>query len=94
MGKEPLAKTPVFLERKSYRARRLMDAVRLLPFLGLGLWMVPLMWPMPETNGAGGTSLSTALQYIFGVWIALVFLGLALWHRTRNRPDTQLDKEI
>ncbi|MFC6584470.1 hypothetical protein [Sulfitobacter aestuariivivens] len=42
-------RAPVFLERRRYRARRMMDAVRLLAFLGIALWMVPLMWGCPET---------------------------------------------
>ena len=33
--------SPLFLERRSYRFRRMMDAVRLLPLLVLAFWMVP-----------------------------------------------------
>lgn len=62
---------PVFLERTSYRRRRLTDAVRLIPVLGVFLWALPLMW------ARGGTSSSAALLYLFGVWAALV-LGAAL----------------
>ncbi|KIN66270.1 hypothetical protein Z946_282 [Sulfitobacter noctilucicola] len=81
----PITKTPVFLERQSYRMRRMMDAVRLLPFLGVALWMVPLMWPLPDANGGQGTSMSVALRYIFGVWCLLPFCAWLLWRRTRNR---------
>lgn len=62
---------PVFLERTSYRRRRLTDAVRLIPMLGAFLWALPLMW------ARGGTSSSAALLYLFGVWAVLV-LGAAL----------------
>ncbi len=41
--------SPLFLERRSYRFRRMMDAVRLLPLVALAFWMIPLMWPMPDT---------------------------------------------
>jgi hypothetical protein len=68
---------PVFLERRSYRQRRLMDFARLLPFIGGLLWLVPLLWPQPEAMGApasdgGGLSMSSAILYVFGVWALLV----------------------
>lgn len=62
---------PLFLERRSYRQRRLMDAARLLPVLGIVLWAIPLLW----AEGDGGMRTSAAILYIFGVW--LVLAGLA-----------------
>ena len=74
----------VFLERQSYRRRRLMDAAKLLPLLGVLLFAVPLLWPGPETGpeagavagqaGAGRVAvrMSDAIQYIFLVWAALI----------------------
>ena len=81
---------PIFLERRSYRFRRLMDAVRLLPFLGLALWMFPLMWPLSDVTvaGASGMSTGTALRYLFGVWFALIVITWLLWRRTRHGRDT------
>lgn len=79
----------LFLERKSYRMRRLMDAVRLVPVLGLGLWLLPLMWSQPADPG-GGVQLSTALTYLFGVWIGLVAAVFLLWLRTRAFTDQTL----
>ncbi len=80
---------PVFLERKGYRRRRLMDAVRMLPFLGLVLWMVPLMWSVPDAGeGPETTSISDALTYIFGIWGLLVLGAFLLWGRTRAAPGT------
>lgn len=73
---------PVFLERRSYRQRRLTDAARLLPVLGVLLWLVPLLWPQGGGGAATGAeevaavSMSDAVLYIFGVW---VFLALASW---------------
>lgn len=81
-----MARDPVFLERKSYRRRRLMDAVRLLPLLGLALWMVPLMWGVPNKPGEP-TPIADALRYIFGVWVLLVLAAWALWRRTRDTGD-------
>jgi hypothetical protein len=82
-----VARRPIFLERRSYRQRRMMDAVRLLPILGLVLWMVPLIWPRPDAGGDGGVAMSTALRYLFGVWALLVALSWALWRRTRGGAD-------
>lgn len=83
---------PVILERRTYRMRRLMDAVRLLPLLGVALWMVPLMWPMPDdAGGGGGIATSAALRYLFGVWLMLVIMRGLLWGRTRVEPVPKQD---
>ena len=86
----PQPGTPLFLERRSYRLRRMMDAVRLLPLLGLGLWMVPLLW---STGGDGvePVSMSRALMYIFGVWALLIAVTLAFWGRLRRAPGDSVD---
>jgi hypothetical protein len=63
---------PVFVERQTYRRRRLADSARALPVLGLLLWLVPLLWGL--SGEAPRTS--AALIYLFGVWIALI-LGAA-----------------
>ncbi|GGG81987.1 hypothetical protein GCM10011415_34540 [Salipiger pallidus] len=69
---------PVFLERHSYRRRRMVDAVRVLPFIGLVGWLVPLLWP--EADGGEAVRSSSAILYLFGVWAVLVLgaLGLSL----------------
>lgn len=68
----------VFLERRSYRRRRLMDAIRLLPVVGALLWMLPLFWPAGSEN-VEPVRTSTAISYVFGVWILLIALGSGLW---------------
>jgi hypothetical protein len=83
-----LAKGPVFLERRTYRLRRMMDAVKLLPLLGFALWMVPLIWPLPDPadqTSADPMPMSMALLYLFGVWVFLVFMGWLLWRRTAGK---------
>lgn len=62
-----------FLERRSYRRRRLVDCARLLPIVGVWLWLVPVLW-----QGAGdgdAMKLSTGLIYVFAVWGGLVIAG-------------------
>lgn len=89
---------PVFLEKASYRRRRIVDAVRLLPVLGMLLWAVPVLWIHGETTN------SSALIYVFGVWIALMVMAAVLsrwisgesWasentRGTAGQKDVQLD---
>lgn len=69
-------RSAIFLERRSYRQRRLMDALRLLPILGLLLWMLPLFWPLEAPLGPVGAA--RAIPYIFGVWALLIACSCAL----------------
>ena len=62
----------VYLERQMYRRHRLVDAIRILPFLGLILWMLPLTW---EREGPSTISTSSATVYIFLVWFVLILLS-------------------
>ncbi|WP_370044711.1 MULTISPECIES: hypothetical protein [Salipiger] len=59
----------MFLERQSYRRRRVIDAARVLPFIGMLLWVIPLLW---REDGAVAVRSSSAILYLFGVWILLV----------------------
>lgn len=68
---KPMTKTAVFLERASYRQRRLRDAARLLPVLGAVLWAIPLLWAPVEPGSSNSVD---ALLYTFGVWVALIAL--------------------
>lgn len=66
---------PLFLARRSYRRRRMMDAVRLLPAFGGAALMLPLLWrpaESPEPDTAHG------LVYLFVVWVVLIAAALAL----------------
>jgi hypothetical protein len=70
---------PVFLERRSYRQRRMMDAVRLLPLIGFVLWLFPTLWPVPGETTHETAPLSQAIIYVFGVWVSLILSGGVLW---------------
>ncbi|WP_298862350.1 hypothetical protein [uncultured Sulfitobacter sp.] len=81
----------LFLERRSYRRRRMMDAVRILPLLCTLLWLVvPLMWPN-GSEGSAQTALSTVIWYLFVVWMLAIMASFALWRRIR-RSDTAGDE--
>ena len=78
---------PLFLERQSYRRRRLRDAARFLPVLVMALWLLPLLWPRGGAAGAVGTA--QVILYVFGVWLgaiaATLLLALPLRHQEQGR---------
>jgi hypothetical protein len=83
---------PVFLERRSYRQRRLMDAARLLPLLGALLWMVPLLWPRVQPAQGSETaaiSTSSAILYMFAVWMFLALAALFLSVMLDTKAETR-----
>ena len=82
----------LFLERRSYRMRRMMDAIRLLPVLGLCLWLVPVLWPRSADGADAAISTSTALMYIFSIWMGLGLISWVLWLRTRRSVAGQSDQ--
>lgn len=83
---------PLYLARETYRRRRLMDAARLLPLLGVFLLALPVFWnpeqhEQPDTAGEG--------IYLFIVWAVLIVAafifarGLApvVDEHAERRPD-------
>ena len=66
----------LFLERESYRRRRLADAARLLPLVGFVLLLLPVL--LRTTNDA--------LIYIFTIW-ALLILAIGLVSRRLSRTE-------
>lgn len=61
---------PLFVERKKYRRRRLMDAARILPVAGFVLLMLPMLWVRGDGRGIAGEAL-----YLFLVWAALIVMA-------------------
>ena len=57
----------VFLERRGYRLRRVMDAARLLPLIGLVVMLLPVFMGV-------GSSRNLAV-FIFVVWVVLICLA-------------------
>ena len=79
------SKPPVFLERQSYRRRRVIDAARVLPFIGLLLWLIPLLW---REEGTAAVRSSSAIVYLFGVWALLVLgAGVLSWRLTAQARE-------
>ena len=77
----PPSKPPVFLQRANYRQRRLRDGAKLVPFLGILLWLLPLGW---QNGDAGERVGSSGVLYVFGVWVLLIVLTAVLSSRMRS----------
>jgi len=79
----------LYLARQSYRRRRLIDAARLLPFLGAVLLLLPLLWTPEDTPES-----ATARQalYVFAVWLGLVVAALLLARRLPRGEDGRTDE--
>ena len=96
-------KAALFVERRTYRRRRLKDIARLLPLLGSLLFLVPLMWPNPDPypapDIAAGMPMSEAITYMFVVWVLLIAasFGFAFavrywaedWTEGADQPDEE-----
>ncbi len=79
--------SPVFLERRGYRRRRLNDAIRVLPVVGALLFLEPLFWTGSDGAPARTTS---GVVYIFAVWALLViaaFFASRAVVRLGNDPE-------
>ncbi|MGB8621881.1 MAG: hypothetical protein WCD16_03585 [Paracoccaceae bacterium] len=61
---------PLFLARQNYRSRRMMDMARLLPVLGLFLFMLPLI-----SRWGSGAGMVGHLIYLFTAWFGLILLA-------------------
>ncbi|MGH1579213.1 hypothetical protein [Planktotalea sp.] len=66
----------LFLERRSYTQRRIVDGVRILPVIALVLFMIPLIWP--KGSDAGSIDSSTSTFYVFVAWCALIIAGAVI----------------
>lgn len=69
----PASREPIFLGRETYRRRRLIDALRLLPIVGFLFFLSPIL-------GSEGEPRSTALGgvYLFAVWLVLIVMSALL----------------
>ncbi len=79
---------PLFLERQTYRRRRLMDAARILPVLGFVLILLPVLWTK-------GRALSTATEaiYLFVLWLLLVIASALLSRPLRAALGREAETE-
>lgn len=72
---------PLFLARRIYRERRLMDAARVLPVPGAFLFLLPLVWQAGPGEGAGTARIGL---YLFVVWAGLIGAAFLMSGRLRR----------
>ncbi len=72
--------SPRFLDLKSYRLKRLIDAAKLLPLLGAAVLLFPLPFFFIASDAAPvGSQNATPLGiYLFVVWLVLIVAALIL----------------
>ncbi|SMD11702.1 hypothetical protein [Primorskyibacter flagellatus] len=81
---EPVGPRPtIFVEKQTYRMRRIMDAARLVPLLGVVLFAIPLLWPRGPDMGI---MTSRTILYLFGVWVVLILVTMRLSYVLRSLP--------
>jgi hypothetical protein len=77
---------PLFLAKASYRQRRVRDALKIMPWFGALLFLIPLLW---QRSGAEAQSTSGALVYLFGCWLVLIVIAYAISRVMRpEEPST------
>ncbi len=76
---------PLFLGQDTYRARRMGDAARILPALGVILFLLPLL--------IGPSDPSMAFLYVFGI-CALLILVMVMMSRGLAEISRAEDKGI
>ncbi len=84
-------RTPLFVGRRAYYRRRLADAARLMPLLGIGLFMFPLFWISPEAGAPEARPVRTVsvMFYLFLVWIGLAVASGVISRRLEAEPDAR-----
>lgn len=93
---------PVFVGRGTYRRRRLIDFAKLLPFLGVALIALPVIWgpeplapvapvlpadPADSVPSAGsGGEVVRDSIFLFAVWFGLVVAAFVVALSLRGAP--------
>jgi len=65
-----------------------MDAARLLPVVGLLLFLVPLLW---ATDRADRAATASSTIYVFVVWFGLI-AGAVVLSRALSKPPPDADR--
>jgi hypothetical protein len=74
--------SPQFLDLKSYRRKRLLDAAKLLTLVGAIILIFPAssLFVVPDSP----TAPSATALYLFGVWLVLILCAAFLAPRLQN----------
>ncbi len=82
-----LSREPLFLARQNYRRRRIADAARALPMIGVVLFMIPLLSAGQGRNDTGGW-----LVYVFLAWFGLIVIAAILSRGLGRASETPEDE--
>jgi hypothetical protein len=74
-----------FLDLKTYRLKRLVDAAKMLPLLGAVLLLFPLPF-LFLPSGEGHNALPLGI-YLLSVWIGLIAFAAAFARKLRDPTD-------
>jgi len=74
-----------FLARPGYRRRRLIEAIRMIPYAGILLFIFPLLWPH---DGDASQKTAHGAIYLFVAWFVLI-LASALGARALRRAEAR-----
>lgn len=80
----PKRPAPLFLARKSYHRRRMMDAARLLPLAGIFFILMPILWQPRETLEPDTVF---GLVYLFVVWTLLIIIARIVSQMLSSPPE-------
>lgn len=84
-----LSREPLFLARQNYRRRRVADAARGLPLIGIVLFMIPLLSAGQWRNDTGGW-----LVYVFLAWFGLIVIAAFLSRGLGPVSDAPEDENL
>ena len=74
---KPVTEQTLFVEPRNYRARRMVDGLRVLPMAGIFLIAMPLFWGGSQVS----VKSSAVMLFLFGVWISLILLNFLITRR-------------
>ncbi|WP_114967313.1 hypothetical protein [Alkalilacustris brevis] len=92
----------VFVGRGTYRRRRLIDFAKLLPFLGVALIAMPVVWgpeplatvapdlpaaPTSDSPPQSGGEVVRDSVFLFAVWFGLVAAAFLVALNLRDAPE-------
>jgi hypothetical protein len=80
---KPVTEQKLFVEPRNYRARRMVDGLRVLPMAGIFLIAMPLFWGGSQDS----VKSSAVMLFLFGVWIGLIFLNYLITRRISKERD-------
>ena len=78
---------PLFVERQSYRSRRVMDGARILPIAGFVLTLLPVLWTQSGRMGTAGEAI-----YLFALWLGLIAVAAGLSRHLRREARRAADE--